>query len=73
MVEVKAEMNAFMAQGPQENDRGAKLEDSGVAVWFCEDIPDFFGRKLASAESPVVAAAAAIMDSPSVEFLRCGS
>eukprot|EP00947_MAST-08B_sp_MAST-8B-sp1_P004502 g4502.t1 len=69
MVEVKAEMNAFMAQGPQENDRGAKLEDSGVAVWFCEDIPEFFGRKLASAESPVVAAAAAIMDAPSVEFL----
>ena len=54
MAETKEQVRSLLAGGPQENDRGQKLEDSGIAICFSATIPDYFRNLLAARISPLV-------------------
>ena len=55
MRQCKDAMLDFIRDGaPAENDRGQRMEDSGIAVWMDTDIPAYFGALLASPASPLL-------------------
>ena len=73
MRQCKDAMLDFIRDGaPAENDRGQRMEDSGIAVWMDTDIPAYFRALLASPASPllrVVGSSDIMQPAGEVEFL----